>query len=467
MTPTKVPYLCGGILFSLILQARKTRTKARDKLKGGSDGLKDTDVMMGLVEVVTGDCFDSAQGTTFGKCTSQFKTCQDYGTTYIPFTDPSVISSFNSLVNKKDPAVLKRMTEFINRFINSAKTEWLVKAIFEVLQNDNEISDDTSFMVSSSVITAKNDIESISEVELPFLLLSTLDFILKERPDNTKGRKTFEMWHQQKTPQSQWKYIGSVGNTISRSIKVAATVDVDTVTPIESQNNCIEAAPTEKTKTASERLNEKILASGKVLADVWGKAIEAIADDMDSKAETTSEKPRLVIDNLNEEDAQYLKQIRKQAKPILKYCIENDPSAGDTKLSLADELADFNRNWQFEVREITDYALRTLLNDIMQVFDEYSYYISDKFLKLIPERMVLWFRNESLEEGKQLREVLRPETIKKRYEMRDIYLRLYPVPEDDKTQKQNATIIQQQTNVVQNGDNNINLTNNGTINFKM
>ena len=46
----------------MILQARKTRTKTRDKLKGGSDGLKDTDVMMGLVEVVTGDCFDSAQG---------------------------------------------------------------------------------------------------------------------------------------------------------------------------------------------------------------------------------------------------------------------------------------------------------------------------------------------------------------------------------------------------------------------
>lgn len=151
----------------------------------------------------------------------------------------------------------------------------------------------------------------------------------------------------------------------------------------------------------------------------------------------------------------------------MKYCIENDPSIGDTKLSLADKLADFTHNWQFEVREISDYALRTLLNDIMQVFDEYSYYISDKFLRLIPERMVLWFKNESLEEGEQLREVLRPETIKKRYEMRDIYLRLYPVPEDDKQQKQYTTIIQQQTNVVQNGDNNINLTNNGTINFKM
>lgn len=465
MTPTKAPYLCGGIFFSLILQARKTRTKARNKFQGGSDGLKDTDVMMGLVKVVTGDCFDSAQGTTFKKCTTQFKTCLEYGTTYIPFTDPSVISSFNSLVNKKDPAILKRMAEFIDRFINKDKAEWLVKAIFELLQNDEEIPADAVFMTSSNVATTKNNIESVSEVELPFLLLSILDFILTERPDNTMGRSTFEAWHNQKTPQSQWKYVGNVGNTISRSITVIMTVDV--VIPTENKESCSEVALGEKPKTASERLNEKILASGKVLADVWGKAIESIVDDMDSKTETPLEKPKLIISNLNDKDKQYLQQIRKQAKPILKYCIENDPSAGDTKLSLADELSDFNRSWKFEIREISDYALRTLLNDIMQVFDEYSYYISDKFLRLIPERMVLWFRNGSIEEGEQLREVLRPETIKKRYEMRDIYLRLYPIPEDNESQKQNTTIIHQQTNVVQNGDNNINLTNNGNINFKM
>lgn len=69
MTQKKIPYLCGGILFSLILQARKTRTKARDKFNSGSDGLNDTDVMMGLVEVVTGDSFATIQGKTFGKCT--------------------------------------------------------------------------------------------------------------------------------------------------------------------------------------------------------------------------------------------------------------------------------------------------------------------------------------------------------------------------------------------------------------
>ena len=47
-------------------------------------------------------------------------------------------------------------------------------------------------------------------------------------------------------------------------------------------------------------------------------------------------------------------------------------------------------------------------------------------------------------------------------------------PTNDKSDSQeqpkeeaNTTIIQQQTNVVQNGDNNINLTNNGTINIKL
>ena len=71
--------------------------------------------------------------------------------------------------------------------------------------------------------------------------------------------------------------------------------------------------------------------------------------------------------------------------------------------------------------------------------------------------------------------------------MRDIYLRLYPIPEDDElhensdmvdaevvddckpsgaaNENANTTIIQNQINVVQNGTNNTNITNTGTLNF--
>lgn len=50
-----IPYLTGGILFSLLLHARKTRHKARDKLKGGSDHLRETDLMNEINYVLTGN----------------------------------------------------------------------------------------------------------------------------------------------------------------------------------------------------------------------------------------------------------------------------------------------------------------------------------------------------------------------------------------------------------------------------
>lgn len=465
MTPTKVPYLCGGILFSLILQARKTRTKARDKLQGGSDGLKDTDIMMGLVEVVTGDKFISSQGNTFGKCTTQFKTCQDYGTTYIPFTDSSVISSFNSSVMQKDPDLLNRMSEFVNKFINEVRSEWLVKALFEVIQKDNEIDSSVVFAISQEKTVTKKELSTITEVELPIFLLSVLGFILNERKDNTKGRPTFEAWHAQSSPKAQWKYKADIGTANNDMINVKNSIEVTEI--VQSDN--VESSTVkmdEPKKTATKRINDKILAAGQDFADAWGKAVENLADELDGKANPEPEIPKLMVNNLTEKDKQSLKKFRDEAKPLLKYCIENDPSAGETKLILTDEISDLIRHWQFEYREIEDAAFRLIVKDTMDVLGEYTYYLSDQFLRLIPERGVLWFRNESWEEGERLRNILRPETIKKRYEMRDIYLRLYPIPEDEES-NQNTTVIQQQTNVVQNGDNNINLTNNGTINIKL
>ena len=231
----------------------------------------------------------------------------------------------------------------------------------------------------------------------------------------------------------------------------------DVVEVIKSEN---------KPKTPKARIEDKILASGKAAADAWGKVMETLADDMEKGKADQPEKPRLVINKLSENDTLFLKRFREGAKPLFKYCIDNDPSAEATDLFLSDNITDFINSWKFEYREIEDYAFRTLVKDAMDILSEYTYYLSDQFLRLIPGRNILWFRNESWEEGEQLRKVLQPESYRLRCEIRDLYLRLYPLPEED-TKAENTTIIQQQTNVVQNGDNNINLTNNGTINIKL
>lgn len=467
MTPTKVPYLCGGILFSLILQARKTRIKARDKFNSGSDGLKDTDVMMGLVKVVTGDSFESAQGGTFGKCTTQFKTCQDYGTTYIPFTDPSVISSYTSSIKQKDPDLLNRMSEFINRFINEMRSEWLVKSLIEVIQDDAEIDKNTLFDIALNKSVTKENLNSITDVELPVFLLSVLHFVITQRSDNTKGRATFEKWHTQSGKKSPWKFVSSVGTTNERSFVIKTTIEDANTSDTSPTDDVVEVIKSEnQPKTPKARIEDKILASGKATADAWGKVMGTLADDMEKGKADQPEKPRLVINKLNENDTLFLKRFREGAKPLFKYCIDNDPSAEATDLFLSDNITDFINSWKFEYREIEDYAFRTLVKDTMDILSEYTYYISDQFLRLIPGRNILWFRNESWEEGEQLRKVLQPESYRLRCEIRDLYLRLYPLPEED-TKSENTTIIQQQTNVVQNGDNNINLTNNGTINIKL
>lgn len=69
------------------------------------------------------------------------------------------------------------------------RSEWLVKALFEVIQNDVEIKQDMVFAVSIEQTVTKENLNSITEVELPVFLLSVLGFIINERTDNTKGNR--------------------------------------------------------------------------------------------------------------------------------------------------------------------------------------------------------------------------------------------------------------------------------------
>lgn len=200
----------------------------------------------------------------------------------------------------------------------------------------------------------------------------------------------------------------------------------------------------------------------------------ALADEMDKTEAPKPMKPILVVEKLSESDKQFLKKFRAEAKPILRYCIDTDPSAEATKLSLADEIHKLIYNWQYDYREIEDVALRTIVTDTMSVLRDYTYYLTEQFLRLIPDRNILWFRNESWEEGEQLRNILQPETYKKRCEMGEIYLRLYPLPEDVQTANPSNceeavrnTYTQQTNNVIQNGNNNVNITNTGNLTIKM
>lgn len=230
--------------------------------------------------------------------------------------------------------------------------------------------------------------------------------------------------------------------------------------------------------SANSKLNDAILKSGAAVSKVWSSAVAQL---LEKENDTESD-----LQN----DKRLFKKFKLDSDAILRYIMDHDPSGEATSITLADEITAFDRVWQYDLRKIKDSELRNLIINILKVLDEYNYYISDKFLRAIPERGVLWFRNESWEEGNQLRDVLRPQTLRLRREIGELYKKLFPIPEDNTSEKaetieaevvddeepsgaakedskdKKITVIHQQTNVVQSGENNFNLTNNGTMNFK-
>lgn len=221
----------------------------------------------------------------------------------------------------------------------------------------------------------------------------------------------------------------------------------------------------------SSRLNDAVFKSGKAVAEAWNSAVTQLLD--------------------NEDDKRLHAKFKADSDDILRYIIEHDPSAEATSITLADEITAIDQTWQYDLRKIKDDEFRKLVIDVLKLLNEYTYYISDKFLRTIPDRGVLWFRNESWDEGNQLRDVLRPQTVRLRQEIVKLYKKVFPIPEDNSSEKSETieaevvddyepsgaadedkedkkiTVIQHQTNVVQNGENNFNLTNNGTMNFNL
>lgn len=187
----------------------------------------------------------------------------------------------------------------------------------------------------------------------------------------------------------------------------------------------------EQPTSAHDKLAKKVLASGEGVAKAWAGAVDALVEEQEQPVKAKSA-PELKPDSLSEEDKILLRQFKKDVKDLLKYCIENDPAAEATKISLADEIHEVHRKWQFDLREIEDAAFRQLVIDTTQTLDEYSYYVSDLFLRWIPGTETLWFRNESKEEGDRLSDVLQPKSYEMRCAIAELYRRLYPIPEEAK-----------------------------------
>lgn len=262
MTENKVPYLCGGVLFFLMAHMKPSSRSAREHQNGLKDDHSDVAVMQDLIFAIKGSSYITAR-----KDTSLYRECKSNGSVNVPFNDVALCSNYDDAVKNNYSDTLKRMSEFIESHLDLTKKEWFVKALLDIIENDSDITDDELFYVEcNGTPKSKRDIREITQFTLPALLVGVMHYILiNRRETNLEGIATLDAWGE-KNPHKSRKYTGNAGECILRSITVATDIpqrDADTI-----------GVDSTSTATAHDELNERILASGRALADAWGKAVE-------------------------------------------------------------------------------------------------------------------------------------------------------------------------------------------------
>lgn len=216
MSEQKSTFLCGGVLFFMLMKATYPDGSARDHRDGIKNEHKAPDVMSDLVYTFTG-----SQSYGSGKDTSNYRECKIEGTVNVPFNDESIISAYESTVTNRYAEALGRMREFCLWHINPAMKEWLVRSLLEVIEFDKDINDsDCFYVINDGSCMDKSAMKKTSAYELEPFLVGVLYFILKHRRDkNSLGKETLDYYGTQK-PYKERIHKGNAGKRIARKLDV-------------------------------------------------------------------------------------------------------------------------------------------------------------------------------------------------------------------------------------------------------
>jgi hypothetical protein len=222
VTTDDKPRLCGGTFFVLVLQALKPRKTAREHYKGDRDGLSDPEVLIGLIRVINPD-YKPPEIDRLKTKTNDFKACRLSKGEYLPFGNTPEIEAFDGRVRMNYPAALAGMTRFAGNFIDRGesvhKDVRLVKALMDLIQQDDSIKEDEFFYVCENGKQIKKAaLGGLEKVCLPAFLLGVWHYVVVNRKDNSVGLSTYDLWCP-KSGGGPRDYCGDMGRQITADIR--------------------------------------------------------------------------------------------------------------------------------------------------------------------------------------------------------------------------------------------------------
>ena len=129
------------------------------------------------------------------------------------------------------------------------------------------------------------------------------------------------------------------------------------------------------------------------------------------------------------EDSKLLDEFKTEYDEVILECVKTDFTAPWVDIDLYDKIdLPYHEKWDVKSLKFKKNELRKLVTDMLSSLLELSGYLTEQYMRVVdtPRGPVLIAKNQSIEEGDQLRDVLRPETNKLRYKLRDLYRELHP-----------------------------------------
>lgn len=196
MTDKTVPYLCGGIFFSLLNEINIHGTERHSLYtKGNNEGSTAPKLMRRLYYVIAGHEL-LVNKDSLASYVSRYRHCVDDGGKKIPFSSEPLMQGFGDLVRNDYPESIRRMKQLAKDCLdinNTGNIKWIVKVILQIVRDDNTIDDSTEFFIlKNSQPVSKKAMLLLDQFDFYPFLIGVLHYIITKPTENKKGQATYE-----------------------------------------------------------------------------------------------------------------------------------------------------------------------------------------------------------------------------------------------------------------------------------
>ena len=208
--------------------------------------MNDPDVLVGLITVINPDYEDPGKAVLKTKA-NDYKSCKLSKGQYLPFGDKLAIEVFDQRVRDSYLAARNDMCIFVDSFIETGtklqKDVRLVKALIDLVEQDESIDDSVEFLIGENGDAVRKDqLRNLKRVCLPSFLLGIWHFIVINRKNNKVGQFTYDTWCPENGGGTR-EYEGAMGENLSIELEVYTLELEDETEDTEQKAEVVEDQP--------------------------------------------------------------------------------------------------------------------------------------------------------------------------------------------------------------------------------